>query len=145
MAHSEPAPTDDTRAPTVDELVSLGNRIGLAIDSNGIEELLTEYLEDLSTGDPFYGTHLQKVNNRKQVSAAAVQTNPLSTEDIRKVLNAWDTVSSYVCKYHPDETVTRRVNGMYETNVISHFRAILKRRQKQSKIDHFFKKINQGK
>ncbi|XP_035898785.1 tigger transposable element-derived protein 1-like [Anopheles stephensi] len=141
MECSDAAATSDTAEPTVHELIALGNRLGLAIDSNDIEELLTEYLEDPSIKE--CSIDMPKVVNKEPVSAeAVVKSNPQSTEDIRNVLNAWDTVSSYVCKHHPDVAVMRQLNAMYETDAISHFRTMLKRRQKQSKIDHFFKKIN---
>uniref|UniRef100_A0A182YS56 Uncharacterized protein n=1 Tax=Anopheles stephensi TaxID=30069 RepID=A0A182YS56_ANOST len=94
MECSDAAATSDTAEPTVHELIALGNRLGLAIDSNDIEELLTEYLEDPSIKE--CSIDMPKVVNKEPVSAeAVVKSNPQSTEDIRNVLNAWDTVSSY--------------------------------------------------
>lgn len=99
--------------------------VQVEIEQKHIEELLSlEHMEDSSTEEE--PSALQRVSAEKE------KINPQSTDDIRKVLQAWDTISSYVLQYHPDEAVALRANDIYEANAISHFRLILKQRQKHT-------------
>ncbi|XP_049291894.1 tigger transposable element-derived protein 1-like [Anopheles funestus] len=123
---SESAHISTSREPTVDELVSLASCLGLDIENKDIEDLLAEHLEDPSTEEL---KELQKAEGQEIASEVVEKRSPPSTEDILQVLQAWDTVSSYVIQHHPDEAVALQLNDAYEANAISHFRCILQQRQ----------------
>jgi hypothetical protein len=51
-------------------------------------------------------------------------------------------VQSFVERYHPDKAVTNRIINLFNDNAMSHFRNILKRRQKQISLDRIL--VRQG-
>ena len=55
----------------------------------------------------------------------------------------WETVQYFVEKHHPNKAVAVRVMDLYNDNAMSHFREILKRRQKQMSLDRFLVKVVQ--
>ena len=52
----------------------------------------------------------------------------------------WNELYSFVELYHPDKAATSRAVNALNEEVMSHFRKVLKRRQKQVALDMFFKK-----
>ena len=63
-----------------------------------------------------------------------------SSNEIREMLKAWETVASYIEKYHPNIEVAMRAKNLINDNAVSHFYQILKRRQKQMCLDSFLVK-----
>ncbi|PNF29464.1 hypothetical protein B7P43_G04543 [Cryptotermes secundus] len=63
-----------------------------------------------------------------------------SSGAIREMLNAWETVASYIEKHHPNKAVAMRATNLFNDNVVSHFHQILKHRQKQMSLDSFLVK-----
>jgi hypothetical protein len=53
----------------------------------------------------------------------------------------WETVQNFVEKYHPNKAVAVRVMNIFNDSAMSHFREILKRRQKQQSLDRFLVKV----
>ena len=61
---------------------------------------------------------------------------------IKDMCAKWSELQSFVEKYHPNKAVASRVCNMFNDNALSHFRQILKRRQKQTSLDRFV--VRQG-
>ena len=53
----------------------------------------------------------------------------------------WETVQNFVEKHHPNKAVAVRAMNIFNDNAMSHFREILKRRQKQQSLDRFLVKV----
>lgn len=51
---------------------------------------------------------------------------------IKNICSKWSEVQSFVEKYHPNKVAASSVVGMFNDNVLSHYRKILKWRQKQT-------------
>ena len=60
-----------------------------------------------------------------------------SSSAINEMLKSWESVSAYVEKYLPDKSVEVQSTNLFNQNVISHFRNIIKRRQKQISMNRF--------
>ncbi|KAK2169533.1 hypothetical protein LSH36_9g14054 [Paralvinella palmiformis] len=54
---------------------------------------------------------------------------------VKEMLKSWESVSAYVEKYLPDKVVDVRSTNLFNQNMNSHFRNILKRRQKESESE----------
>jgi hypothetical protein len=52
-----------------------------------------------------------------------------------------ETVKNFVEKRHPNKAVAVRATNILNDNAMSHFREILKRRQKQQSLDGFLVKV----
>ena len=64
--------------------------------------------------------------------------NPI-LQMIREMCKMWETVKNFIEKHHPNK-VTLRLMVRFNDNAMSHFRKILKRRQKQVSLDRFLVK-----
>jgi hypothetical protein len=51
------------------------------------------------------------------------------------------TVQNFVEKHQPNKTVAVRAMNIFNGSAMSHFREILKRRQKQQSLDRFLVKV----
>ena len=52
----------------------------------------------------------------------------------------WGEIQQFVGKHHPNTVVANRSVNIFNDNVMSHFRKILQRRQKQLTLDRFLVK-----
>jgi hypothetical protein len=55
----------------------------------------------------------------------------------------WETVQKLIERHHPSNAVAVRAMNLFNDNAMSHFREILKRRQKQVSLDRFLLKVAQ--
>lgn len=125
--------TGSTREPTMDQLCTLASCLGLEIGNIDIDGLLAEHGDADPSTEQLLKMQKAEASVKMADAAAAQITPPQSIEDIRAVLNAWDNLAPYVRKHHPDVALAARANDAYESDIIAHFRAIVKQRQKQSK------------
>ena len=65
----------------------------------------------------------------------------LTSNEIREMCKMWETVQNFVEKHHPNKAVAVRAMNIFNDNAMSHFREILKRRQKQQSLDRFLVKV----
>ncbi|GBM33730.1 hypothetical protein AVEN_47036-1 [Araneus ventricosus] len=78
--------------PIVNEIVSLAKNRGLEMDSNGIDELVEEHNQELT---------IEKLMDficasQQEVMEEMLTANELYSKVIREMLNAWETVESYI-------------------------------------------------
>ncbi|GFV37660.1 uncharacterized protein TNCV_1901921 [Trichonephila clavipes] len=62
----------------------------------------------------------------------------MPTSAIKDLLKKWEAVRAMVLEWHPKQADISRFGDLYNDNAINYFRKILKKREKQSKLDMFF-------
>ena len=135
----EPVSTDSI----TNEIIILADQIGLDVDSNDIAELVTEHSEDLTTEELIeLQCALEQEVEKQTLSDEEITEEQQQFSAIREMLKAWESVSSYVKKHHPNQTEAIRATELFNDNAVSHFQQILKRRQKQTTLDTFLIKKN---
>nr|XP_045587806.1 tigger transposable element-derived protein 1-like [Procambarus clarkii] len=113
---SASAPVDDPEALLVDDIVALGHTLGLEVDAADVQELkelVQQEVQELSSGE-------------EEVCEDAIPSS-----EIRDVLGMFEKVTAFAEKHHPNKAVTTRCVNLFNDNVLSRFRDILKRRQQQ--------------
>ena len=125
----------------IDEIVSMGQNLGLEMDSGDVEELLDEHRDELTTEELQQLQEEQKRTLTKVMSSDEDEGRKIaSTADIKEICAKWNNIQNFVELYHPDKATSSRAVYMFNDIVISHFRKVLKRRQKQVTLDRFFTK-----
>ena len=66
------------------------------------------------------------------------------TSLIKEMFAKWMDVKNFAEKYHPNKAQTSRNSIVWNDQTMSHFRNILRRRQKQSSLDRFLVKVKPG-
>ncbi|XP_060125417.1 tigger transposable element-derived protein 1 isoform X1 [Zootoca vivipara] len=123
-------------APIVEDIVSLANSMGLEVSCSDVEELVEEQRTELTTEELQYIlTEQQKVATEEISSEEEESRESAPTATIEELLAKWAEVQAIAEKYHPDKAALSQAANTYNDNVISHFRLILKQRQKQVSID----------
>ena len=128
----------------IDEIVSMGQNLGLEINSGDVEELLNEHRDELTTEELRQLHEEQKKTLTEEISSDEDEGWKIaSSADIKKICAKWNDIQNFVELYHPDKATSSRAVYMFNDIVISHFRKVLKRRQKQVTLDRFFTKRNE--
>ncbi|XP_048366890.1 tigger transposable element-derived protein 1-like isoform X1 [Sphaerodactylus townsendi] len=133
----EPSPDDPTHV--VRSIVDLGKSMGLEVSGEDVEELVDGHSEELTTEElPVLHLELQRMADEEVASdeEEEIRENVPSSE-LKGIFSMWRKVQGFVEKNHPDKAVAGRVCNSFNDNVLSHFRQILKRRQKQTSLDSF--------
>lgn len=109
--------------------------MGLEVDSKDIDEveghsqkLNTEGLIELHSVS--LQEDVEEISSEEEEITASEKQQPSS--EIREMLKAWKTVASFV-----EKQAAMRSKHLFNDNAVSHFRQILKRRQKQMSLDNF--------
>uniref|UniRef100_A0A3P8PYC6 HTH CENPB-type domain-containing protein n=1 Tax=Astatotilapia calliptera TaxID=8154 RepID=A0A3P8PYC6_ASTCA len=105
----------------VEEIVNLGTALGLQVDEEDINDLVHEHREELSTAE------LQEL---EAMLHSSVQQQFSEEEAVIPSADIKDN--------HPEKTFT--AHAIEHFGDISHFRSILKSRQRQTSLDRFFTK-----
>ncbi|XP_067135000.1 tigger transposable element-derived protein 1-like [Centruroides vittatus] len=122
----------------VDDIVSIGQSIGLEVDNEDIEELVEDHSTELTTEEL---EHLQ--NEQQRILAEDMSSGEeegkedIPSSVIKEICAKWGDVQAFVEKSHPDTMVANRAVHLFNENVMSHFRKILQKRQKQQTMDKF--------
>ena len=64
----------------------------------------------------------------------------LSTTKPKELLEQWQNVQTQAQRYHPDKALAHDLSNKYDERIMSPFRGMLKRRQKQLTMDRFLTK-----
>ncbi|KAM4642474.1 uncharacterized protein O3C94_016790 [Discoglossus pictus] len=129
-------------SPIVEDIVSLGNPTGLEMSNEDIKKLVEEHRQELSTEE------LQELQREQQQKVAEERSSgeeegreEAPTALIKEMCSKWVELQNFVEKYHPDNSVASRVVDLFNDQTMSHFRNILKRRQKQLSLHRFLVKV----
>lgn len=137
---------EETGAPEVEEIVSIGKTLGLEVNEEDVEELLDDHKEDLNT------TELQELQNEQQKTLTEEHSSHSEDEEreevvpsevIREVLAKWNDVQEFIEKHHSNKTVAIRTVNLMNDNVMSQFRKVLQNRRRQITLDRFLLKSAQ--
>jgi hypothetical protein len=67
-----------------------------------------------------------------------------TTSLIKEIFAKWMNVKNFAEKYHPNKAQTSRNSIVWNDQTMSHFRNILRRKQKQSSLDRFLVNVKPG-
>ncbi|XP_066531040.1 tigger transposable element-derived protein 1-like [Hoplias malabaricus] len=119
-----------------EEIVSLGNSMGLQVNEDDIEDLVQEYSLELTTEEL---KELQQQQQQSEVLKAweeeAGGEEDVTTKEIKEVLSLWERVREFIEKKHPEKVSTGRALDLCNDTCFTHFRKILQVRTKQSSLD----------
>ena len=128
----------------LDEIVSLGKSMGLEVDEGDINELVEEHEEPLSTEDLKALEEMQQTEISQEMSSSEEEVQELQevipTSEIKAMLAQWENVVRFIEKNHPEKVATSRSAALFNDTSLTHFRNILKNRQKQISLDKFLMK-----
>ncbi|UYV83402.1 hypothetical protein LAZ67_23000901 [Cordylochernes scorpioides] len=125
--------------PIIDVIVSLGKTLGLEVNEPIIQELVEEEDQELTTNE-LIDLHREQHQEVKEVISSGEEEDEnslgsLSSDQIREICKMWETVQLFVAKHHPNKPAALRATDQFNDNAMSHFREILKKRQKQQSLD----------
>ena len=146
VSTSTAAPVEEERQEDrqlVDDIVTVGESFGLEMDSDDIDDLLEEHHVELTTEELLHLQVEQKKTLEEMSSEEEEGRKDAPTSLIKDMSAKWIGLYGFVELYHPDKAATNRAVNAFNDEVMSHFRKVLKRRQKQVTLDMFFKKRQQ--
>ena len=111
------------------------------MNEDDIEELIMEHKDELTTEELQEILNEELQETKRNVSPSEQEEDergPMPTSDIKDLLKKWEDVRAMVLKWHPNQADVSKVGDLNDY-AINHFRKILKRREKQSTLDMFFK------
>ncbi|XP_067125996.1 tigger transposable element-derived protein 1-like [Centruroides vittatus] len=129
-------PAEDTEV--VQEIISTAREV----EVEDVEELIEEYQEELTT-EELQALLAQEHEAQKEASSdeEEEQSNqPISTAAIKDFLVKWGEVQEFTNTHYPNTAAANRINDLYNDTLAHHFRQVLKKREKQTTLDMFFKK-----
>ncbi|XP_070586956.1 tigger transposable element-derived protein 1-like, partial [Erythrolamprus reginae] len=113
----------------LEEIVSLGQSMGLEVNEDDIEDLVEEHSEELTTEE------LKDLQQQQQSEVLKVlqeetaeEEEEIPTRDIKEMLSMWEKLRSFVEMKHPEKIATVRVADLFNDTCLAHFRKILRGR-----------------
>ncbi|CAI5670507.1 unnamed protein product [Oreochromis niloticus] len=122
----------------VEEIVNLGTALGLEVEEEDINDLVLDHQEELSTAELQELEAMQHSSVQQQFSEEEEAVIP--SADIKDILPDFQKVADFVERNHPEKNFTTRAIEHFSDVCLSHFRSILKSRQRQTSLDRFFTK-----
>ncbi|UYV70867.1 hypothetical protein LAZ67_8000916 [Cordylochernes scorpioides] len=112
----------------------------LEVNEPIIQELVEEEDQELTTNE-LIDLHREQHQEVKEVISSGEEEDEnslgsLPSDQIREICKMWETVQLFVAKHHPNKPAALRATDQFNDNAMSHFRGILKKRQKQQSLDH---------
>lgn len=131
-AVDDPAPLED--------IISLSKSLGLVVDEADIDNLLDEHKEELNTDDLKALEAMQISDLQEEHHSSGEEEVALTSTEIRKAIGWFENLNSFIEKKHPEKMRTARAMDNVNDICMSHFRNILRSRQKQASLDRYFSK-----
>lgn len=129
---------DTEDSTVVDDIVSLGKNMGLEVNNEDVEELVEDHKNELSTEElEQLQEQQQKAIVEEMSSEEEIVREDVPCSLIREICAKWGEVQNFVERYHPDKAVASCSINIFNDGAMSHFRNILRRRQKQISLDNF--------
>ena len=123
----------------VNDIVSMGQNMGLQVDADDVEELVADHNEVLNTEDLI---RLQEDKQKEVIQELSSEDEEeemaaASSESIKTMLAKWSDVQAFIEQYHSEKTVAMRIINMMNDNVMPQFRKTLQVRKQQVSIKRF--------
>ncbi|CAH2284584.1 Hypothetical predicted protein [Pelobates cultripes] len=114
--------------------------MGLEVTEEDVYELVEENNRDLTTKDL---VELQKEAMEEQISLEEeeeMSEEQLSSTEIKEAGQMWIHLQTFVQQHHPDKALAQRLVISFDTDIMSPFRGMLKRCQRQQTMERFLPK-----
>lgn len=123
----------------VDEIVSLGQNMGLEMDNDDVEELVEEHSNELTTEELQHLQAEQEKNLAEDMSSEGEEEGKeeVPSSVIKEMCAKWGELQLFVEKSFPNSAIGNRSLNMFNDNVMSYYRKVLQKRQKQQTLDKF--------
>lgn len=130
---------DPQDSVVVNDIVSMGQNMGLQVDADDVEELVADHNEVLNTEDLI---RLQEDKQKEAIQELSSEDEEeemaaASSESIKTMLAKWSDVQAFIEQYHSEKTVAMRIINMMNDNVMPQFRKTLQLRKQQVSIKRF--------
>ncbi|CAH2276002.1 Hypothetical predicted protein [Pelobates cultripes] len=133
---SAPAP----ESTVLEEIVSLGRTMGLEVTEEDVYKLVEEHDRDLTTEEL---VELQKEAVEEQIAfeeEEEMSEEQLFSTKLKEACQMWVNLQTFVQQHHPDKALAQRLVSSFDTDIMSPFRGMLKRRQRQQTMERFLQK-----
>lgn len=134
---------EDKQQEILQEIVTLGNSMGLDVDATDLEDLVQEHKEELTTQE-LQEMHQEEHEERQRVLGSdedEEEKEKLDQAGLKALFAAWNTVKETLYKHHPDFARTQELMNQVDDECMTFFWETQKRRLKQSTMDKFFTKV----
>ncbi|GAB6023411.1 hypothetical protein CHUAL_014216 [Chamberlinius hualienensis] len=122
----------DPAVYVVKEIVSMAKEMGLDVNSDDVEELMVEHCGELTAEELLDLYVEQEQQTAEEVSSGVEEASEdVPPKLIKEMCGVWAELQSFVEKCHPDKAAAWRAINIFNDDVMSHFRQLVKRRQKQ--------------
>ncbi|XP_035209765.1 tigger transposable element-derived protein 1-like [Stegodyphus dumicola] len=131
-AVDDPAPLEESKS------------LGLVVDEADIDNLLDEHKEELNTDD-LKTLEAMQISDLQEEHRSSVEEEvevALTSTEIREAIAWFENLNSFIETKHPEKMRTARAMDNVNDICMSHFRNILRSRQKQASLDRYFSKRN---
>ncbi|XP_056379957.1 tigger transposable element-derived protein 1-like isoform X2 [Hyla sarda] len=119
------------------EIVTLGQAMGLEVDEDDVEEMIQDHEVELTTEELI---ELEKSTEHDSGEEEHCEDDHVVTvQELKDLFSSWEAVKSVVRK-HPDIALTELKTCDYEDKVLSYFKNLKKKWQRQTTLDSFFKR-----
>ncbi|GFV04451.1 uncharacterized protein TNCV_920711 [Trichonephila clavipes] len=125
----------------MDEILTTTRDLELEVNEDDIEELIMGHEDELTIEELQELLNEEHQETQRNVSPSEQEEDergPMPTSTIKDLLKKWETVRAMVLEWHPNQADVSRIGDPYNDNAVNYFRKILKKREKQSKLDMFF-------
>ncbi|CAH2222528.1 Hypothetical predicted protein [Pelobates cultripes] len=114
--------------------------MGLEMTEEDVYELVEEHDRDLTTEEL---VELQKEAMEEQIAfeeEEEMSKEQLSFTELKEAYHMWVNLQTFVQQHHPDKALAQRLVSSFDTDIMSPFRGMLKRRQRQQTMERFLQK-----
>nr|XP_020671309.1 tigger transposable element-derived protein 1-like [Pogona vitticeps] len=129
---SAPAP----ESTVMQDIVALGRNIGLEVAEEDICELVEGHDQELTTQElvEMQGEAMEEEEEED------LEGKHMPTRKLKEILGQWQNVQTLAQRYDPNTAKTQWCSNLYDETVMSHFKGMLNRRQRQLTMDRFISK-----
>lgn len=137
--------TPDSNAPApestiLEEIVSLGRTIGLEVTEDDVCELVEGHDRELTTEDLLELQQEAMEESMFLEEEEETSEEQLSSGELKEACQMWVNLQSFVQKHHPNKALAMNLLNSFDSDIMSPFRGMLKRRQKQQSMERFLVK-----
>ncbi|CAH2294834.1 Hypothetical predicted protein [Pelobates cultripes] len=115
--------------------------MGLEVTEEDVYQLVEEHDRDLTTEEL---VELQKEAMEEQTAfeeeEEEMSEEQLSSTALKEACQMWVNLQTFVQQRHPDKALAHRPVSSFDTDIMSPFRGMLKRRQRQQTMERFLQK-----
>ncbi|CAH2296251.1 Hypothetical predicted protein [Pelobates cultripes] len=140
-------PASSASAPestVLEEIVSLGRTMGLEVTEEDVCELVEEHDRDLTTEEL---VELQKEAMEEQIAfeeEEEMSEEQLSSMELKEACQMWVNLQTFVQQDHPDKALAQRLVSSFDIDIMSPFRGMLRRRQRQQTMERFLQNVKKN-